>query len=185
MGIQVNIFDEVGSDYSLFESSYLYARDLMSYTDDDAKHVGIEENLSRINVWVISEEEMGAMIPKFLKPEELEFTFAIIMPDLEQPWDLMAHCEKWMKVLKDAVYSMSPKLNLRTLEKLKNRIVTLFKTYEEPELDKDGKLINKKITKKLNITDIDDSKGEGLDEFDQSLIEEQEMMDDVRNEIEL
>jgi hypothetical protein len=42
-------------------------------------------------------------------------------------------------------------LDLKTLEFLKERIVDLFKTYEEPELDKDGKIINKKINKmKLN-----------------------------------
>ena len=29
------------------------------------------------------------MIPKVLAPEDLEFTFAVIVPDLEQPWDLM------------------------------------------------------------------------------------------------
>ena len=29
IGMQLNIFDEIGSDYSLFESSFLYARDVM------------------------------------------------------------------------------------------------------------------------------------------------------------
>ena len=33
------------------------------------------------------------------------------------------------------------------LENLKERIEELYKTYKEPELDKDGKLINKKIRK--------------------------------------
>jgi len=34
------------------------------------------------------------------------------------------------------------------LEHLKERIEELYKTYVEPELDKDGKLINKKIRKR-------------------------------------
>lgn len=29
------------------------------------------------------------MIPKVLSPDDLEFTFAVIVPDLEQPWDLI------------------------------------------------------------------------------------------------
>ena len=49
----------------------------------------MEENLTRITVWVISEEDMCQMIPKVLTHEDLEFTFAVIVPDLEQPWDLM------------------------------------------------------------------------------------------------
>jgi len=39
-------------------------------------------------------------------------------------------------------------LKLKTLEHLKERIEELYKTYVEPELDKDGKLINKKIRKR-------------------------------------
>ena len=50
----------------------------------------------RINVWLISDVEMGKMIPKILKPTDLEFTFAVIMPDMEQPWEIMNHCQKWM-----------------------------------------------------------------------------------------
>ena len=40
---------------------------------------------------------------------------------------------------------ISPKLKLTVLEQLKERMEELYKTYKEPELDKDGKLINKKI----------------------------------------
>jgi len=32
---------------------------------------------------------MGKMLTKVLKPEDLEHTFAIIMPDMEQPWLIM------------------------------------------------------------------------------------------------
>lgn len=90
MAMQLNIFDEIGSEYSLFESSFLYARDYFDMGAEETQQIGMEENLTRINVWIISEEEMAInMIPKVLQPEDLEFTFAIIVPDLEQPWDLI------------------------------------------------------------------------------------------------
>lgn len=90
MAMQLNIFDEIGSEYSLFESSFLYARDYFDMGAEETQQIGMEENLTRINVWIISEEEMAVnMIPKVLQPEDLEFTFAIIVPDLEQPWDLI------------------------------------------------------------------------------------------------
>lgn len=44
-----------------------------------------------------------------------------------------------MGVLKEAVFELTPNLNLKTLEKLKDRNVDLYKTYEEPEVDADGK----------------------------------------------
>lgn len=59
---------------------------------------------------------MGDMITKILRPQDLEFTFAIIMPDLEQPWDIMNQCQKWMKVLKDAIFKISPQLELKKLD---------------------------------------------------------------------
>jgi len=38
------------------------------------------------------------------------------------------------------------------MEKLREKMVNVFKTYEEPEFDKDtGKFINKSILKKLNM----------------------------------
>jgi hypothetical protein len=43
----------------------------------------MEENLTHINVWVISEEQMCDMIPKVLTAEDLEYTFAMIVPDLD------------------------------------------------------------------------------------------------------
>ena len=56
--------------------------------------------------------------------------------------------------------------------KLRERIEILYKTYEEPELDKDNKLINKKI-KKLLMTDLDDSRDlSKLEDFDASFIED-------------
>ena len=64
----------------------------------------MEENITRINVWVINEVEMSDMITKVLTPEDLEYTFAIIVPDLEQPWDLMNQCEKWMQALMAAIF---------------------------------------------------------------------------------
>ena len=33
LGIQVNVFDDIGSDFSLFESSYLYMKDIAEYEE--------------------------------------------------------------------------------------------------------------------------------------------------------
>lgn len=60
MGLQSNLFDEIGSDYSSFEGSYLYVREITEFGAVDEKNVGMEESLmSRLNVWIVSNEEMG------------------------------------------------------------------------------------------------------------------------------
>lgn len=57
---------------------------------------------------------------------------------------------------------ISPKLKLTVLEQLKERMEELYKTYKEPELDKDGKLINKKIRKPKKTGD-DQMNKSGMD----------------------
>ena len=97
---------------------------------------------------MISSEEMGQMISTILQPADLEYTFAIIMPDIEQPWNVMAQTEKWMKVLKESIFKVSQQIqDLKYLERLRERIEHLCKTYEEPEFDANGKFISKKIKK--------------------------------------
>ena len=53
------------------------------------------------------------------------------------------------------------------LESLKERIEELYKTYKEPELDKDGKLINKKI-RKMKKNNDESMNQSGVD-MDQSI----------------
>ena len=75
-----------------------------------------------------------------------------------------------MDALKDAIYQISPKLKLKTLERLKERIEELYKTYSEPELDKDGKLINKKIRKMPTQMDDDQMNKSGIVDPDTSAV---------------
>ena len=156
LGLEIQVFDEIGSEYSLLESSYLYMKELYDLDDDNVGKNMNDDNLTRVNVWIINEPEMSAMLPKILKPEDLENTLAVVVPDTEQPWDIMTQTEKWMNVLKEAIFEISPKLNLKTLERLKDRNVDLYKTYEEPEIDEEGKLLNKKIKKRTMGQEMDE-----------------------------
>lgn len=92
----------MGSDFSTFDSSYIYVRDLSE--EADGHDLNVDENMSRLNVWIVNEPDMGYMLTKVLKPEDLQYTFAIIMPDIEQPWLIMSQVQKWMQCLQDAIF---------------------------------------------------------------------------------
>ena len=93
LGIMVQVFDEIGSEYSLFESSYLYVRDFNEYAaDGEGTVVQGEETLTRVNVWVVNDIDIAPILSKILKPEDLEYTLAVIVPDIEKPWEIMNHC---------------------------------------------------------------------------------------------
>ena len=79
-----NRMDDYGSDFANFDCSYMFYKDI-----NDQAYAEEFNSATRINVWLISDEEMGSMIPKILKPQDLKYTFAIIMPDMEQPWNIM------------------------------------------------------------------------------------------------
>jgi len=188
LGIQLTVFDEIGSDFSLFESSYLYMKDIGEYEEGN-QNIGIDEStLLYVNVWIINDQEMGHMIPKIIKPEELQYTMAIVMPEMEHPWDLMDDCKKWIDVLKDGIFQLTPKLELKQMQMLRERNEILFKTYEEPELDEEGRLKNKRKKITMKQSDHGDSFAQNdsrLDEIDISIMEEQEMVEDVYKEMEL
>lgn len=157
LGIQVNVFEDIGSDFSLFESSYLYMKDIIEYEEDQGnKNIGFDDgSVMLVNVWIISDEEMGPMIANVIKPEDLEFTYAVIMPEMEKPWDLMDNCTKWINVLKDGIFKITPKLELKQMQELRERNETLYKTYEEPEVDEEGNLKNKKVKPKPRQQNMD------------------------------
>lgn len=52
-----------------------------------------------------------------------------------------------MKCLQEAIFAISPHLDYKILNKIKDRITNLCKTYEEPEFDANGKFISKRIKK--------------------------------------
>ena len=58
-------------------------------------------------------------------------------------------------------------MELGLMEKLRKRTINLFKTYEEPELDAEGKLINKKMKLK-----VEQQMGEGAEDIDMSIVED-------------
>ena len=73
LGLNLNHFDDIGSEYSLFESNFLFAKDLTELAGESQGLMTIssEDVLSRVNVWIINEIDMARMISKILRPQDL------------------------------------------------------------------------------------------------------------------
>jgi hypothetical protein len=86
LAIPVDVFDEYGSNFAPFESSFLYVHENLGEGyggGEEGGKIGQDENLVRLNVWLISDDDMGNMIENIIKPEDLINTFAVIVPNLE------------------------------------------------------------------------------------------------------
>ena len=83
-----------------------------------------------------------------------------------------------MQVLKDNIFKISPNLNIQKLQELRERLEELFKTYEEPEFDNEGKLIPKRKAPRVN-----QENGDNIDAIDFDINEAE--MDDLRKELDL
>lgn len=73
------------------------------------------------------------------------------MLDFDQPWEMLNSLQKWMGALKDTILQF--KLPLKTQDKMKEKLETYVKTYEEPEMDENGKLVVKMKSGKASKKD--------------------------------
>lgn len=68
---------------------------------------------------------------------------ATIVLSLDAPWEMKKQLSKWVKVLQNCLFKMIPKMETGMYEKMKKAMENHIKTYEDPELDDNGKLIVK------------------------------------------
>lgn len=54
---------------------------------------------------------------------------------------MLEQLEKWMKALQETIFQLMPQLQFSTAENLRNRLATFVKTYEDPEIDENGRRI--------------------------------------------
>jgi hypothetical protein len=88
------------------------------------------------------------MLDAVLKPGDLENTVATIVLSLDTPWEMMQQLSKWIKVLQKTLFDkLLPKMEKGLFEKMKQNIEDHVKTYEDPVLDENGKLIVKSKVK--------------------------------------
>lgn len=73
--------------------------------EKDAIHgiVTADDNLPRMNIWMLQDPEKRELLKVALKPELLDTTAALIVIDLDQPWDMKESLFKWMRLLEELV----------------------------------------------------------------------------------
>lgn len=133
--------EQMGSDYAALDFSFLYVKDL-SDRDNSNNIVNADDNLPQLNIWRVQEAEKLDLLEAAIEPANLQSTAAVIVLDLDQPWELMNQLQKWFKALQAHLFKILPNLEPGKYEKMKNEIVKQWKTYQEPILDDQGQLKN-------------------------------------------
>ena len=133
--------EQMGSDFAALNFSFLYVKDLCDKEQADIR-VTTEDNLPRLNIWTLQDSEKGDLFESVLKPNDLANTVATIVLSLDTPWEMMQQLSKWLKVLQRSLFTnMLPKMEAGLYEKMKKKIETHIKTYEDPQVDSSGKLV--------------------------------------------
>ena len=65
-----------------------------------------------------------------MKPENLEYTSAIIVLDFDQPWEMMNALNRWMSLLSEAVLNVMRTLPLATQDQIRERVSMHIKNFE-------------------------------------------------------
>lgn len=146
--------EKMGSQYSGIDFEFLYVKD-MNERDAMSTMVTSDDNLPRMNVWMLQDAEKADLLKMVMRPEHLEYTAAMIVLDFDQPWEMMESLSKWTRILSEVVQSLMKDLPLEQKDMLKNRIAKHFKNFElnangeevaEPE-EKNSKKKEKKVMK--------------------------------------
>lgn len=95
------------SHYAGLDFAFLYAKDLNEKDVINAQ-VTSEENLPKINTWIVQDKEKVDLLHEAINPMDLQNTCALIVLDLDQPWDMMNSLQNWIKTLQETIFSMLP-----------------------------------------------------------------------------
>lgn len=155
--------EKMGSQFSAIDFGFLYVKDL-SEKDAVSMAVNSEDNLPRMNVWMLQDSEKADLLKMVLKPENLEYTAAVIVLDFDQPWEMKDALNKWMSLLSDAILSAMKSLPISTQDLLKKRIAIHINNYErfasgnansgeESQINTKGKVDERTSSKKRKTLD--------------------------------
>ncbi len=128
----------MGSVHAGLDFAFLYVKDL---TEKDALNsiVNSDENMPKINIWILESVEKVDLLKLVLKPEDLMYTSALVMLDFAQPWEIMNALERWVGALNDSVLDIMKGMPASMQDQMKNKITRYVKNYNYMEEAEDVK----------------------------------------------
>jgi len=69
-------------------------------------------------VWTLYDEKRWDLLEAVIKPDDLENTCALIVLDMEKPWELDANFKKWMKALSALMFELTPKMKSKGFQSM-------------------------------------------------------------------
>lgn len=103
--------DQMGSDYAALDFSFLYMKDL---TDRETADMAVtaDDNLPKLNIWSVNDNERCELIQAVLAPESLQRTAAVICLDFEDPMEIMNNLRTWLSSLSNALFQIFPNMEI-------------------------------------------------------------------------
>lgn len=94
------------------------------------------------------------------------------MIDLDQPWEIMNQLKKWFHALTNwTLQKMAPNMEPALYMKMKEKLVTQWKTYEPAEFDEHGNLKNPIRRKEMKAPKQKSEDDDSASEVDQDQLE--------------
>ena len=155
--------EKMGSQYSGIDFEFLYVKD-MSERDALQSLVTSDDNLPRMNMWVLQDSEKADLLKLVIKPDQLEYTAALIVLDFDQPWEMMEQLTKWTRLLTEVLQSFMKDIPLEQRDMLKNRIARHIKSFELQTPDQEVAKSDKKDKKSKKKNKGEDNQSDRDDE---------------------
>ncbi|KAJ5077495.1 dynein light intermediate chain [Anaeramoeba ignava] len=106
-----------------------------SYLEVRSNEDDIEDVVSRTDIWQLENGEVHKDLLQFsITPNTAKNLVVVIMLDLSDVWNLLSDLEYWLKIIE---YAMGKVFSYAMNEQeMKNRLVSLWKSYKEPDGEK-------------------------------------------------
>ena len=79
---------------------------------------------------MLQDDEKSDLLKMIVRPENLEYTSALIVLDFDQPWEIMNSLNKWMSLLSDTILNSLKTLPISKQDELRKRISMHINNYE-------------------------------------------------------
>jgi len=96
-----------------------------------------EDNLPKMNVWMLQDSEKIDLLRSVLRPDHLEFLSAIVVLDLDQPHEIMNSLNRWMSFLDELIRPIMSQLPVARQDEIRRRIASHILNFER--VDQSGK----------------------------------------------
>ena len=149
--------EEASSKYGVIDYTFL---PIVNLLEDDSESIG------QMGVWFLNDsiqsEGYKTLLETLIKPKDILKCACLIVVDLSNRTEIMNSLKMWTKFIYENFSKLLLKFDYEKQTKLKTALENVFKLYEEPQFDEEGKLKKEELNEEQRNLKLEAPLKEGV-----------------------